>query len=248
MQSAENYQQEIEQNGFALIGECLSAAEIERIDGALTAGLAQHARDASIRSKASVYAVRNLLEMAPDLRGLASWPPIRRLVEPVLGPRAAIVRTILFDKSPTTNWGVFWHQDLMIAVRARQEVPGFERWSTKAGVVHVEPPTDLLEQMLTVRLHLDCCTAGNGPLRVIAGSHRHGRLTDAEIERHRTGGPVVDCVVPAGGAVVMRPLLLHSSHKAAAEGRRRVIHLEFAAEDLPAPLEWFERGAVAGAG
>ena len=38
----------------------------------------------------------------------------------------------------------------------------------------------------------------------------------------------------------MKPLLLHASSAAATAERRRVIHLDFAARSLPAPLKWYE--------
>ena len=44
---------------------------------------------------------------------------------------------------------------MTLALRARAEVPGFGPWSTKNGIPHVQPPVDLLKQMLAVRLHLD---------------------------------------------------------------------------------------------
>jgi hypothetical protein len=49
------------------------------------------------------------------------------------------------------------------------------------------------------------------------------------------------CCVPRGGALLMRPLLLHASSSCVIATPRRVIHLEFAAEELPAGLEWLER-------
>jgi hypothetical protein len=39
----------------------------------------------------------------------------------------------------------------------------------------------------------------------------------------------------------MRPLLLHSSSAAAAPASRRVIHIEFAAAELPDGIQWHER-------
>ncbi len=46
---------------------------------------------------------------------------------------------------------------------------------------------------------------------------------------------------PAGGAMLMRPLLLHALHRSTGEQPRRVVHLECAAVNLPAPLQWRER-------
>jgi ectoine hydroxylase-related dioxygenase (phytanoyl-CoA dioxygenase family) len=158
----------------------------------------------------------------------------------MLGTKARVVRGLLFDKTPDANWKVAWHQDLSIAVRQRIEVPGFGPWSNKAGVTHVQPPVAVLENMITVRLHLDDCGPENGPLRVLPGSHSAGVLAPASIGQWTRDVAPVDCHVAAGGAVVMRPLLLHASSTANCPGHRRVVHLEFASGPLPGGLEWFE--------
>ena len=93
-------------------------------------------------------------------------------------------------------------------------------------------------------VHLDDCDTDNGPLRVLRGSHRHGRLNDDQIEQLKRTSDEVTCLVPAGGALLMRPLLLHASSPAKIPRHRRVIHLEYAAQPLPGPLRWFELAAV----
>ena len=119
----------------------------------------------------------------------------------------------------------------------------FGGWSVKKGVVHVQPPASVLENMLTLRVHLDDCDADNGPLRVLRGSHRYGRLNDGQVEDLKHTSEEVICVVPAGGVLLMRPLVLHASSPAKIPRHRRVIHLEYAADPLPAPLRWFEQAA-----
>jgi ectoine hydroxylase-related dioxygenase (phytanoyl-CoA dioxygenase family) len=195
----------------------------------------------SVRSRnTSVYAVRNLLALSPTVRQLADSQEVRRVVGPLLGGDAIVVRAILFDKTAGANWKVACHQDLSIAVRERIDVPGFGPWSVKAGVVHVQPPQEILERMVTLRLHLDDCSAENGALQVIPGSHREGVLSPAQVEDWRRRVQPVPCCVPAGGALLMRPLLLHASSSATAPGHRRVIHLEWSADELPEGLEWNE--------
>jgi ectoine hydroxylase-related dioxygenase (phytanoyl-CoA dioxygenase family) len=159
-------------------------------------------------------------------------------------PGAFPVRSIFFDKSPERNWHVAWHQDLSICVQERHDMPGFSAWSVKDGVQHVLPPRAVLEQMLTIRLHLDDCGVDNGPLQVIPGlqvspgSHRYGKRMAEDIALCKTKGPITTCVVPRGGAVIMKPLLLHSSRPATKPKNRRVLHIELASEPLPHPLEW----------
>jgi hypothetical protein len=168
-------------------------------------------------------------------RGALRVELIRELAHE-LGERP--VRGIFFDKVPEANWKVPWHQDITIAVKARIDVPGFKGWSVKDGIPHVQPPVEILQQMTTVRISLDDCTPENGPLRVIPGSHLLGRLPKSEVLRRGHEGPSVECCVRAGGAVWMKPLLIHSSSKARLPSHRRVLHLEFAGCDLPGGLEW----------
>ena len=99
-----------------------------------------------------------------------SSPELMALVEPVLGRGAFAVRGLYFDKTPETNWNLPWHQDLTIAVCERREVEGFGPWTLKAGIPHVHAPADLLGRMLTVRIHLDECGPGNGPMRPCSGA------------------------------------------------------------------------------
>ncbi len=185
--------------------------------------------------------VRDLFRRLPGLEELLQPGPFRRLVDAVLGRPAFAVRALLFDKTPQANWSLHWHQDVFVAVRERHDVPGFRGWSVKHGVPHVLPPAPVLSRMLAARLHLDPCGSENGPLRVIPGSHRAGVLEPEEIGRRRESSPAVECATGPGGLLLLRPLLLHSSPRAASPDHRRVIHLEFAAEELPPPLQWYER-------
>jgi ectoine hydroxylase-related dioxygenase (phytanoyl-CoA dioxygenase family) len=145
---------------------------------------------------------------------------------------------IYFDKTPDTNWRVVWHQDLSIAVAQEVSAPGYGPWSEKDGVVHVHPPSSVLEQMLAVRVHLDDCDATNGPVRVLSGSHRSGRMTPAEIDKWKAGATPTECHARRGGVLAFRPLVLHASSPALSPKHRRVIHFEFAAAALADGVHW----------
>ena len=214
--------------GFVLIPNVLDGEVVDRLIISLEA---EHKNN---------HAIRNLLQVFPEVRRLAESAAVGALVQPVLGPAAFAVRGLFFDKTPEANWKVPWHQDLTIAVRSRIEAPGFGPWSVKSGVNHVQPPTEILERMVTVRLNLDDCTEQNGPLRVLPGSHRFGRLSSEAIRDLRDRTSPVSCVAKRGGALLMRPLLLHASSRALSPYHRRIIHLEFAAELLPEGLEWLK--------
>jgi hypothetical protein len=226
---------EIDTNGFAIREGILSSDEnarllraIERID-----------QEGTVRRRGGVFAVRNLLDVSPEVRELAHSSKLRVLVEPILGINFTPVRGILFDKIADANWKVPWHQDVTIAVEERVEAEDFGPWSMKAGVLHVQAPARVLESMISVRLHLDSCMEANGALRVIPGSHRRGRIPEEAIASMREKSPERICEVRVGGALLMRPLLLHASSASLVPEHRRVIHLDFASAVLPNGMRWF---------
>ncbi len=183
---------------------------------------------------------RALMRRIPEVAALAASTTLLDLLLILMGKIPIPVRSIFFDKTPEANWLVPWHQDLSIAVTERLDLPGYGPWSTKEGVPHVQPPTKILETMVTVRLHLDDCDESNGALRVIPGSHRLGQLNAGQIAELRLQRKEVICSVRAGDAVLMRPLLLHASSQAVAPAHRRVIHLEYSACELANGLQWSE--------
>jgi hypothetical protein len=223
----------VESEGFAIVEGVLSQATIDH----LVTALQRIGDTGAVRKRGGIFAVRNLLDVSPEVRELAGSEAVRALVQPVLGERFFPVRGILFDKIPDANWKVPWHQDVTIAVQERVEAEGFGVWSVKADVLHVQPPTDVLEQMVSVRLHLDDCTEDNGALRVVPGSHLQGRIAEEDIPVMREL-PEVVCTVTTGGALLMRPLLLHASSQARAPRHRRVVHLDFASVQLPNGMRW----------
>jgi hypothetical protein len=186
------------------------------------------------------HACRRGILVIPEVARLARSHQLRALMSVRLGAPAFPVRAIYFNKSCDSNWLVPWHQDVSIAVKARAEVPGYGPWSVKEGVPHVQPPVEILEQMLTIRLHLDDCDEENGALQVIPSSHRYGRLGTRQIGVLREKEPATCCRARAGDALLMHPLILHASGHSRSDRHRRVLHVEYAACRLPQPLKWFE--------
>lgn len=220
-------------DGFSIYPEMIDSAALDHAVDAVEEAQSHMATDcrAGIRD---VFAF-------PALAALADKPELRRLASELLEKEAFIVRTLVFDKTAAANWKVAWHQDLTICVQKRMDAAGFGSWSQKEGIPHVQPPVDILERMITLRLHLDHCDQSNGPLRVLPGSHLDGRLTPAAIEKWRNSTPQRLCVAARGNILAMRPLLLHASSAATEPRHRRVLHLEFAAEELPGGLQWHAR-------
>lgn len=216
---------QFEKQGFTTIRDVLSAAD-------------QHALIDSLGALSSAGR-RGMLQL-PIVARIASSTRLLDLARRYLASEPRPVRALYFDKTPDTNWVAPWHQDLTLAVRARVEIPGFGPWSIKNGVPHVQPPVELLQRMLAIRLHLDDCDGTNGALRILPGSHHFGRLSAMAIKNLREHQPEHSCRLSAGDALLMRPLLLHASSRSRSTRRRRVLHLEYAGFRLPGELQWHE--------
>jgi hypothetical protein len=148
------------------------------------------------------------------------------------------VRILFFDKTPKSNWAVPWHQDRTIAVKERRDMDGYGPWTDKHGVVHVEPPVSVLEDMLTLRLFLDDCGPENGALEIARGSHRHGRVPAGDVKKIVEQSEILVGTGNAMDVLVMKLLAIHSSKRAVSPVHRRVLHVDYASLALPAPLEW----------
>jgi len=219
-------------DGFRLVPALIDVPACDALVEAIEAS--------SRRRETSSPNLRNLLREVPLVADLASSQCLLDAVTAASGSSGFPVRALLFDKTPETNWSLTWHQDLAIAVREHREVPAFEGWSVKGGVPHVHPPAWVLENMVAMRIHLDDCPAENGALMVLPGSHKEGKLDRHAISRWKNLVEPVTCAANRGDALLMRPLLLHSSKPSAEPSRRRVIHIEYATCDLPQGLEWHE--------
>lgn len=217
------------QRGFALVDDVLPVEDCNR--------LANHLREDIEQTNGT----RNALGLS-WCRELACQLGEHALLTPLLPPAAVAVQCTIFDKSTGHNWLVGLHQDLSIPVRERIDEAQCSGWAAKESQLFVQPPASLLERLVAVRIHLDSVEADNGPLRVVPGSHRYGRLCPQEARdlRDRVGETV--CLVPKGGALVMRPLLLHASSKISGEKRRRVLHFLFGPASLPFGLAWPNKG------
>jgi hypothetical protein len=223
--------------GHATVPALYSAAEVAVLLHCLEAA---PAAGPNFRRSQDVFAIRNLLGEVPALWPLLDTPALRELLGALFPAGGHLTKAIYFDKPAGSNWLVAWHQDLMINVNRRAaELPGFGPWTAKAGWVAVQPPVQVLENTVTIRLHLDDCDATNGALKVVPGSHLGGVVPAETIAAHTATATV--CAVPVGGAMLMKPLLLHASNRSTSSRPRRVIHLEFSAAELPEGLAWRER-------
>lgn len=216
---------DLDEQGFAIVPEIIPPEAI---------AAAAHALEALPLKSAGT---RNLLAL-PWCRAMAKQLADHARIAAALPSMPVAIQCTLFDKTQETNWLVALHQDLTIPVRERCEHPALGVWSLKEGHHFVQAPTDLLAQLLAVRVHIDDCDADNGPLRVVPGSHRHGRLSDIDAWRQRETAGEIACTARRGDALLFRPLLLHASSKALAPGHRRVLHFLFGPRLPGYGLQW----------
>jgi len=224
--------QTLTRNGSLIVARVFTNEEIERIKSMLFDYF-------KANDQQDPYAVRDLLHEIPALKALILNASLLKILESI-EPDFFLTKAIYFDKTPGSNWYVTWHQDIVINVSERIDIPGFNGWTRKGGIHGVVPPDEYLKSTVTVRIHLDDADESNGALKVIPGSHQK-KLSDDEISQFTQNNIPNTCVVEAGGIHIMKPLLLHASSKATGEKHRRVIHLEFNTRDLPNALTWREK-------
>ena len=203
--------------GFRIEDDVLSQRECDSLVEALSANRAGRGRAGA----------RHLMK-CPAVARMANDPRLLRIARRTLGEEAVPYRATLFEKSGRANWLVVWHQDTALPLASRFDSPEWGPWSEKSGHHYAHAPAWALSRVVALRVHLDASTAENGPLRVIPGSHAAGVLSDAEVFSVARRRERVDCLVPRGGVLAMRPLLIHSSSKARSEEPRRVLHIEYA--------------------
>ncbi len=154
-------------------------------------------------------------------------------------PNAQLVRVVWFTKDAKANWGVPWHQDRIIAVAARHDTPRFGNWSQKRGIWHCEPPVEILQKMLFVRLHLDPCDETNGVMEIARGSEAAGIVRETEAATVAARFPAEFCIAQPGDIQILPMLVLHRSRPAQTDAPRRALRLDYALADLPPPLSWY---------
>jgi ectoine hydroxylase-related dioxygenase (phytanoyl-CoA dioxygenase family) len=214
----------LQEHGYAVLPNVFSESKISALALELSQSQLKRSR-AGARHILSIGAVRKI---ADDARVL-------ELARAVLGSRAIPFRATLFDKSPSSNWLVAWHQDTALPLNEKVETPGWGPWSIKDGVNYAHAPREALEQILALRVHLDDSTSTNGPLRVIPKTHCDGVLTDCEVQERASKSIGIECTAARGGVIAMRPLVIHASSKAENDHPRRVLHIEYASRIEVAP-------------
>ena len=171
-------------------------------------------------------------ELAALLQSPPMQPVTRKLAEML--PDMAVIRAVAFRKDAAANWFVPPYQDRSSPVPSVALPPGFDHVTRKEGGWQAEAPVALLATMRNCRIFVDRATMEDGPLEVLSGSHRRGRIEQAEIPT--LSGNWQPLIGEVGDLVVLSPLLLHRSRRAAEPSGRRVLQLECIAAETAEAL------------
>lgn len=185
-----------------------------------------------------VSGVRNINKKLKSVAEYLNSTEFKEKASSFVPVNAQLVRAILFNKSPESNWFVTWHQDKTVSVSSKFEESGWGTWSVKENTLHVQPPLAVLEGMVTIRVHLDSTPKENGCLKVIPNSHKLGILNSEQINEVVASEKVHFCEAEKCTALIMRPHLLHASSKSSEPSNRRVLHFEFSNWQLPSAVFW----------
>jgi hypothetical protein len=198
----------------------------------------------AVFSAARIDSLRAFFSSRGESARLAPAPGLAEQLRPATDlvgrflPSARPVFARWFDKSPTSNWSLGWHQDRTVPLAERGDVAGFCQWTVKAGIPHAVPPFEILAGMLTLRLHLDAVDEANAPLLIAPGSHRRGLVPEAGIAAAVARCGTRACLAKAGDAWLYAAPILHASARARSPARRRVLQIAYSADRLLGGLEW----------
>ena len=226
---------ELEENGFSVLTDLYSENEISQILACIEN--AEQDGNSFMKTK-DLFAIRQLIKNLPELTDLLFNKKLTELISALSESEYFLTKAIYFDKPSESNWFVAYHQDLSISVDKKADLENYMNWTFKKGQHGVQPPIEILQDTITIRIHLDKTDKDNGALKVIPKSHLNG-IIRADSKNWNVDNQFI-CEVEKGGAMLMKPLTLHASSRTTNGKQRRVIHLEFNKHNLTEPLNWLE--------
>ena len=230
---------ELEKNGFSVLADLYSDKEINGILACIEN--AKKEGDSFMKTK-DLFAIRQLIKNVPELADLLFNKKLTDLISDLSESEYFLTKAIYFDKPSESNWFVAYHQDLSISVDLKTELENYSNWTFKKGQYGVQPPINILQDTITIRIHLDKTDKNNGALKVIPKSHLKG-IIRADSKDWNLENEFI-CEVEKGGAMLMKPLTLHASNRTTNGKKRRVIHLELNKHNLAKPLAWLEHYGI----
>ncbi|WP_370281026.1 phytanoyl-CoA dioxygenase family protein [Pontibacterium sp.] len=170
----------------------------------------------------------------PIVQELVSDPNLMRIAESYLTGIVSIVQVKLFESTPAKAW----HQERNVVLNQKVDIADWGPWHEEDGVHYVQPPIEVLDNMVTLRLQLDAANEESGYLRIIPRSHNTGLMSEEEIAAYAESHESIDCFTEAGDVLAIRPHVLHKTCEGSSGSSRRVLQIEYCGYKLPAGLEW----------
>lgn len=231
-----SHKEKIKNIGFSTIENIYSKKEINKMLQFLET---LDTSKENFRKSKDLFAIRQFLKEVPQIHSLIFNNKLKDLITALFGAQYHIIKSIYFDKPESSNWYVSYHQDLTISVDKKVNLDYFGPWTIKQNQFAVQPPLQILENIYTIRIHLDDTNENNGALKVIEKSHLKGIYRPENIDWCREKETI--CSVNRGGIMIMKPLILHSSNRTTNNKKRRIIHIEFSDYQLPKEIQWSEK-------
>jgi ectoine hydroxylase-related dioxygenase (phytanoyl-CoA dioxygenase family) len=225
----------IESDGYTIIHNVFAEKEIDDLLLIISKG---ETNKPAFRKTGDLFAIRQFFKEFPDSIEIIFNSKLKSIISKLFGNDYFIVKSIYFNKPEKSNWFVAYHQDLTISVDKKIHNKDFGPWTTKQNQFAVQPPLNILQNNFTIRIHLDDANEENGALRVLPKSHLKGIYRIDAINLEKKDEKI--CDVKKGGIMMMKPLLFHASSRTTSNHKRRVIHIEFSKNSLPADLYWSE--------
>lgn len=189
---------QLQNKGYAIVPNLYSQEEVNAMINCIEN---IHQEGHSFMKTRDVYAIRQLLKNVPELPELLFNDNLKALLKDLSEETYFLTKAIYFDKPRTSNWFVAYHQDLSISVDQKADLEHYSNWTFKKGQYGVQPPLKILQDTITLRIHLDDTDQHNGALKVIPQSHLQGiiridsndkqrRVIHLEFNKHQLETPL----------------------------------------------------------
>lgn len=152
MTDLSTHKDRIQDLGFTVIENIYSRDEVDQIINTINQ---TDSSRLTFRKSADIFAIRQFLKEVPETADLIFNNNLKLVIRQLFGDDYFVVKSIYFDKPETSNWFVSYHQDLTISVDKKIDIENYGPWTVKQNQFAVQPPIDILENIFTIRIHLD---------------------------------------------------------------------------------------------
>ena len=142
---------QLNENGYSILNDLYTDNEISKILDCI-----QNAEqnEKSFMKTKDLFAIRQLIKNIPELSSFLFNQKLTELLSELSESEYFLTKAIYFDKPSQSNWFVAYHQDLSISVDKKAELNNYSNWTFKKSQYGVQPPIEILEDTITIRIHL----------------------------------------------------------------------------------------------